>query len=884
MCGIDGFWGPPDHALLRAMTDAQRHRGPDDEGFFESPHVSLGFRRLGIIDLAGGAQPMATDDGVVIVYNGEVYNYRELRTELEALGHEFRTRSDTEVALHAYAEWGVGCFRRFNGMWGLAIFDPRDEPKLVLARDHFGIKPLFYAEWNGRLVFASEIKAILQDPTFPRAVNEQRLYEYLGQGLFDHDEATFFEGVRQIPAASYAVVDAGGMRVERYWTPTLATDAAADPAEFRERFERAVERRLVADVPVGVCLSGGLDSSSICAVMARLLADRVPDAVSLGDRLKTFSATFPGDPIDETAYIDRVVEMTGAQSSRVQPTSQDFVRELEAWVWHIEEPMVSSAPYAMWAVMRLAREQVTVTLDGQAGDELLAGYDHYPYVYLRELLRRRQYRVFAAEAWKSRDIVVPLARRRLRQRRHAVDVGALLDPAFARRSHRARDERTNQDVKRRLVQDLTTYSLPPLLRYEDRMSMAFSLESRLPFLDQELVDWILRLPVDAIIDSGWTRAILRRGLRGILPPEIEQRRKKIGFTTPEFRWYRARRAALNGLLSSPTFVARPWWNAAAVRTAFQQACAGERDESMFFWRAINAEIWARVYVDAGLRGLDDDSWHAGFARRGDLLFARANGNSEASTLVNAVRANLGKHLFVTTTDGVYARVPVRSQLIEPGDSVATAARDGLAQLAEHGVKVTDGDVLLVGEKALSISQGRGAPVDSIRPSRAATVLSHFVTRTPSGIGLGRPATMQLAIEEAGLGRIVYAALAAAVTRPFGRRGTFYRVAGARVNAIDGPTPGTLPPYDTWASKAPADCDGAARTIEEAVREHFGVTVGVAIVDVNDLGAEVLGATDAVDRPLVRELLVDNPLGQGDERTPFGLVRKVASEPRLAMRS
>ena len=270
--------------------------------------------------------------------------------------------------LHAYAEWGTDCFRRFNGMWGLAILDERaTSPKLVLARDHFGIKPLFYARHRGRVVFASEIKAILQDETFPRDVDEQQMYEYLRFGLFDHNDGTFFRGIRQVPAAAFAVIEGGAISETTYWTPRLAEDGDASPETFRAMFERAVQRRLVADVPVGICLSGGLDSSSICTVMARQLHDHVPDTESLGDRLKTFSATFPGDRIDESRYIKSVLDVTGADTSTVQPTDQDFIRELEAWVWHMEEPMVSSAPFAMWMVMRLARKQVTVTLDGQAG-------------------------------------------------------------------------------------------------------------------------------------------------------------------------------------------------------------------------------------------------------------------------------------------------------------------------------------------------------------------------------------------------------------------------------------------------------------------------------------------------------------------------------------
>lgn len=599
MCGIAGFWGPPRRALLEEMAAAQEHRGPDDVGYLEVAEASLAVRRLSIIDIAGGHQPMATADGLLhLVYNGELHTFRELRAELEALGRTFRTACDTEVVLHAYAEWGPRCFTRFNGMWGLALLDRRgDQPRLVLARDHFGIKPVYYARSGDRLLFASEIKAILRDRSFPRRVDEQRLYEYLGHGLFDHTDSTFFEGVRRLPAASYAVLDADGMRLERYWRPVLAEDAPADPATFRALFERAVARRLVADVPVGVCLSGGLDSSSICVVMAGQLRDHLPDAAALGDRLRTFSAVFPGDPIDEAPYIDSVLAATGARSTTIAPTSGDFVRELETWTRLVEEPTVSSAPFAMWAVMGIARRQVKVLLDGQGGDELLAGYDHYPYVYLRQLLRQRRVAELVVEAFRFRDIVLPLVRRRLGSRRRRLDVGRLLDPAFQRRCRRPRDERVQDDLKLRLLQDFTTYSLPPLLRYEDRLSMAHSIETRLPFLDQELVEHVLRLPAGAIVGRGRNRVILREALRGVLPDLVYRRRRKVGFITPEFRWFRREQTTLQDILASPSFRDRGYWNGPAVADAFRRACEGSLEESRFFWRAVNAELWMRAFMD-----------------------------------------------------------------------------------------------------------------------------------------------------------------------------------------------------------------------------------------------------------------------------------------------
>jgi asparagine synthase (glutamine-hydrolysing) len=601
MCGIAGFIGPNDPELLERLTACMRHRGPDEQGTFEADGASIMSRRLAIIDLAHGQQPMHTPDGKLhLVYNGELSNYRELRDELRAEGVTFTTDSDTEVVLQAYACWGTDAFRRFNGMWGLAFIDDRGPARqVVLCRDHFGIKPLYWTRAGERLLFGSEIKSFFQSPDFTPRVNEQRLYEYLGWGLHDHDRDTFFADVHQLLPATYAIVEAdGSLREGAYWTPDLRTDGDPSPERFRELFERSVQRRLVGEVPVGTCLSGGRASSTSVMIMARQLRGHVRDADSMGERLKTFSAVFSGDPIDEREYIEHVLEASGAEGNFVNPTSAQFVEELPQFVWYLDEPIVSTGPYAQWAVMRLARSKVTVLLDGQGGDELLAGYTPYGYVYLRQLLRERRFGTLAREAFKFRDVLLPLVRRVLASRRKGgVDVGALLRPEFRARVRRPHDPRVRDDLKRRLVQDLTAYSLPSLLRYDDRNSMAFSVESRVPFLDQELVDHILALPETSIIRNGWSRAILRDAMKGILPEKIRLRRWKVGFTPPEMRWIRQQRAYFEELVRSESFASRPYWDGAAVASAFTAALDGEAQESLFFWRAINTELWLRVFFD-----------------------------------------------------------------------------------------------------------------------------------------------------------------------------------------------------------------------------------------------------------------------------------------------
>jgi len=862
VCGIAGFFGAPDHALLERMTEAILHRGPDDHGYGETPQISIGMRRLSIIDVAGGHQPMATADGAIqLVYNGEIYNYRDVRAELITLGHHFRTECDTEVLLEAYAEWGTDCFRRLNGMWAAAIADLRDG-SLVLCRDHFGIKPLYYARAGERILFASEVKALWQDPALPRGVNDQMVYEYLTQGLHDHSPDTFFAGVHHVPAASFIVVRAGQVEgPTSYWQPRLRRDGAMTPEAFHDLFKTSVARRLVSDVPVGAALSGGLDSTTIVALMTNLLREHFPDAASLRGQVKTFSAVFDGDPIDERAFIEEAVARTGADTTYTRPNSQEFVDEMVDMVWHLDEPVVSTGPYAQWCVMRTAKEQVKVVLDGQGGDELLAGYVPYQLVYLRQLARERRFGLLLREAFAARDVLWPVVRRTLRERRRARPAGSLLRAEFLEAHRPAPDTRPDDDLKERLRQDLTTYSLPALLRYEDRNSMAHSLESRVPYLDQELVEAILGLPESAIIRGGWSRIILRESMRALLPDKIRLRRWKVGFTTPESRWLFARRAVFESLFRSPLFQSRPYWDGARVAQAFRAAAQGRAPSSLLFWRLINVELWLRVFFEGAGPSTEEGT---PFTAVGDRRFAAAAGDAAQDALAR-FRPNWGRHLFAAAGGAAFLRAPVRTPLVRSGDDLVAIVRDAVGQ------DVAPGDVLAISEKIVAISQGRSYPVAEIHPRPLARFLTRFVRKTPHGIGLGIPETMELAVREVGAPRILFAALAAGVARAFGRKGVFYDILGPRASAIDGPTRGTIPPYNTHAKLAPLNPDAVARDVAAAL----GDGVGVAIIDANDISVNILGATGDVDRDLVRELLYDNPLGQGHEQTPIALLRRIA---------
>jgi len=701
MCGIAGFVGAPSAPLLQALSDSMRHRGPDDHGEVTDAWATIVSRRLAIIDVAGGHQPMTTAGGRLhIAYNGEVYNFRELREELRARGAVFQTEADTEVVLRAYELDGPRVFRRLNGMFAFALLDLRGpEPELLLVRDQLGIKPLYHASVGDRLLFSSEIKSLVAAPGFRAIPNEQAIQEYLRLGLHDHSDQTFFAGVEAVPAGHYLVIRQDGMSRHRYWEPRLSEDGDPSPAHFWALFRRAVERRLVADVPIGSCLSGGLDSSSIVCAVGELLREHAPDAVSVGDRLKTFSAVFPGDPIDERHWIDAVLAATEAEPHFIEPTAPQLMTELGDLVWTLDEPVVSSGPYAQWAVMRLAQGKVKVLLDGQGGDELLGGYTPYRFVYLLELIReRRVLEIFRQGlSWLElrtllRGFVRPWGQARLEPMRYLRSGSA--------RSHALRhDDRVVDDLKRRLLQDLTTYSLPSLLRYEDRISMSRSIESRVPFLDLELVEHVLSLPSRALMRGRLSRAIFRQAIKGHVPETVRLRRKKIGFTTPEMRWLRQERAAVLGVLRSPSFVSRPYWDGAAIADAFEAMCEGRMEESLFFWRVLNLELWLRVFFDrapAEAARAPGPAWE----RIGDEKAAALLGTAAAYEVLAAEPARPGRHLFATAPDGsVFARFKVSlapDQLrasVRTGDVVAFRAAPGLAEpreavdrlLAELGV-------------------------------------------------------------------------------------------------------------------------------------------------------------------------------------------------------
>ncbi|GAA2167670.1 asparagine synthase (glutamine-hydrolysing) [Humibacillus xanthopallidus] len=900
MCGIAGYVGlEADPDLLRRMNLAQRHRGPDAHGTFVDRTVGLAHQRLSVIDAEGGRQPMTTADGrFTLVYNGEVYNYPDLREELVALGRTFVTDSDTEVVLQAYAEWGPDAFDRFNGMFGLAVWD-RDGQTLVLARDHFGIKPLYLARVPGAApdddvwLFASEIRPLLATGLIEARPDEQTLYRYLRFRIHDDGRETFFDGIeRLLPGEMMTIGPAG---VERRAFTSLREDLLAAVltrphydesvvTDFRDVLTRAVRMRLRSDVPVGTSLSGGLDSSAVVALIDELLPEAA--AQSVGPRQNTFSAVFSGYRNDEERWVDDA--LAGRESRvdghKVRPGSADLVADLTDFVRTQEEPVISSGPYAQYCVMREASRHVTVMLDGQGADELLAGYVPQLVVHLRRLVEQDR-RAGLREAAAQRDVLAGLAKGRVRGRLLAAlptrgrgGVTSLLRPAFVAAHREQQYAVPTSTLRERLVHDLFEGSLPALLRYEDKNAMRFSLEGRVPFLDLDLVRFVFAQPDDAVIGGGWNKRMLRDAVSELLPTSITRRRNKIGFTTPQNEWFHELREQIYAVFLSESFARRPYFDRTEVLGAFEAWLSGTGGhDSMVFWRILNVELWLREFIDAPAEATADA-----------VPAGRPTTADPAEPRTQRYQPNPGKQLdLVLPGGGSVRRYPVTtSRFTEDDDLHATVLRHlepfvaGLPRAgSEHGSVVGTPWYLFVSEKIVATTQHRSHYLWDIDVKPSARLLSRYVTRTPAGIGLGSPFTMQLAIDEAGLPRILFASAAAAAGRLVGRRGLFYDLVGSDVRAIDGPTEYSVPPANMSAKLAPADPVAAATALSRAVRdalpEPFRSSFrGTVVIDANDLGCNVLG-TDAPG-PWARyeQMFADNPLGQGTEQTPLAVVAVV----------
>ncbi len=608
MCAIVGLLSlAPDRlACVQEMTTALRHRGPDDEGYLvvgsgqvlalggndtpaadyqaETPYrpvarlakvnippgawLALGHRRLSILDLSPlGHQPMNWQGRYWMVYNGEVYNYVELRAELEAAGHVFISHCDTEVILAAYAQWGVGCFSRFNGMWAIALYDTQQD-SLLLSRDRFGVKPLYYWATEGLFAFASEIKAFTCLPGWRARANGQAIHDFLLSSLQDHSRETMFVDVLQLEPGTYVRLNCAEWRAKARSAPRAALEVTRyyqiqpqpfdgtfeeASSQFRELLTDAVRLRLRADVPVGSCLSGGLDSSSIVCVTHRLLREQSNRCAH-----EAFSACSEIARFDERRFIDHVIAATGVKAHYTFPAVKELFNDLERVTWQQDEPFASTSIYAQWCVFRIASEaRLKVLLDGQGADEQLFGYANFRRAFFCGLLRSGHPLMLWQEAVAARgtragalsgcwrafiDTATPLGfQRRFRQFRRTQRPPGWLNPARLDATYPGRLAgrfSRHKSATELSLELLAGAHLQMLLHWEDRNSMAHSIESRVPFLDYRLVEFVTGLPDHYKIRHGLTKAVLREGMGNLVPEAVLQRRDKMGFVTPEEVWAR----------------------------------------------------------------------------------------------------------------------------------------------------------------------------------------------------------------------------------------------------------------------------------------------------------------------------------------------------------
>jgi asparagine synthase (glutamine-hydrolysing) len=636
MCGIAGFINTEATAsrldAVPRVLERLSHRGPDDSGILTFSRGSvqrhrhwpahddgceavLLHRRLSILDLTdAGWQPMSTRDGRFhIVFNGELYNYLELRQDLARLGHEFRTNSDTEVLLEALAEWGMDAMARFVGMFAFALLDVRLR-KLFLVRDFFGIKPLYYTA-SGPVAFASELKALLEFKSISRQVNPEVTYRSLRFGLSDYGSETMFREIRQLPAAHYLEIfldQPEGHKLKCYWSPALdevhdlSFDEAA--ASLRDMFIESVRLHLRSDVPIGTALSGGIDSSSITMVV-RTLEPKL--------QLKSFSFVADDPRISEERWIDFVAHSARAELYKVRATAQEMVRDLDRLTCVQDQLMAGSSPYAQFRVFQRAHDAgIKVMLGGQGADELLGGYRYYVAARVASLIRHRRWieacklltRASRIPGTPAMGLAMRTAAYLLPPALHPIMrkyAGLDLMPAwlnqrwFEERGVKPRAIKTTSqpDVLRHtLAQELTSVSIPQLLRYEDRNSMAFSIESRVPFLTPKLANFILSLPEHYIIaPDGTSKAVFRRAMRGIVPEAVLDRKDKVGFETPERGWLAAVRPWIDRVLNSEVAAAVSPLDRSALGDEWEHVRAGRTPFRSQLWRALNLIKWTEQF-------------------------------------------------------------------------------------------------------------------------------------------------------------------------------------------------------------------------------------------------------------------------------------------------
>jgi asparagine synthase (glutamine-hydrolysing) len=615
MCGITGLINLNQEKIssstIQLMMDSMKHRGPDDEGIFIDGNVGLGFVRLSIIDLsAAGHQPMHSADGkYVVVFNGEIFNYIELREELKQIGYMFNTETDTEVLINSFKEWGEECQHKFNGMWAFAIYDIGNK-KLFISRDRYGIKPFYYFQNDEVFAFASEIPSLLKILKHRPDANYQAIFDYLVFNRTDQSHVTFFKNIFKLQHGHSLLIDLKGnvsiSKPTRWYNLKIEITKRDNKQitldDFKTLFEDALRIRLRSDVPVGVCLSGGLDSSAIVSTLIKKFDKQ---------HLKTFSAVYKKGQIgDETPFIELYKDEL-KNMYYTEPNHISLLNDLERFVSKHPEPIPTTSPYAQYKVMELAKDKVVVTLDGQGADEMLAGYHYFFGFYFKDLLRHfRLVRllselVYYLKIHKSlyaiKTFIYFLLPTSIRTKTRVTEKNYLnheFISKFSKTNSIAGNLYASKSLNEALVNHFE-YKLEHLLKWEDCNSMAFSLEARVPFLDHRLVEATLSTDGREIIVNGMTKNPLRNAMKGILPEKIRLRIDKMGFSTPEDEWFREKEFQLliNDIINSDSFAGRRIFNVGKVKKMYVKHLSKEINISKEVWKWLHLELWFRKYID-----------------------------------------------------------------------------------------------------------------------------------------------------------------------------------------------------------------------------------------------------------------------------------------------
>jgi asparagine synthase (glutamine-hydrolysing) len=623
MCGICGIFDSSgnsiDPGLLSKMTDIIRHRGPDGEGCLVDGQVGLGHRRLSIIDVEGGAQPLGNEDGSLqIVFNGEIYNFVELRKELEDAGHRFKTRSDTEVIVHAYEQWGKDCVKRFNGMFAFALWDSKRR-ELFLARDHLGIKPLYYTELGSRMLFGSEIKALLQDPACPRAVDVEALAE-LFTFRYVPSPKTLFKGIRKLPPGHRMTLSARGIEIDRFWNwiPRLRQncDEAALIEEYQSLLEDAVRLQLRSDVPLGLFLSSGIDSGVLLAIMSRYSSGPV----------QAFTIGFEGgEKTNEVEDAATMARMFGADHHFMMVAPEDYLKYYENYLWDLEEPVGNETAAAFYFVSKITSEKVKVALTGQGADEPWAGYDRYLGVKLSSWYSRMPATITGPLAAlitrmpgrfeRLKRGVLSLSEQDMLTRftkvysffseemKQKLFQGPLKDQIAGDgyRSKRAlarlQGDVNHLDPITQMLYIDTRANLPDdLLMVGDKTSMANSLEARVPFLDYRLIEFIESLPPRLKLNGFTGKYLHKRALEKWLPKDVVYRKKK-GFENPIQEWFRTRmRPFVEEYLLAPDSASAQFFDQAYIRRMLDLDREGREQLRRHIYLLVSFELWHRTFI------------------------------------------------------------------------------------------------------------------------------------------------------------------------------------------------------------------------------------------------------------------------------------------------